>query len=893
MIYGISFSESLVDALAEKLAQKYQNEPMQLAKTLVILPTRRACLEFKKAFTKLASQKNLLLPKLMPLYDLDLPILDLPPKISPLEKTLLLAKLCTAKPNIIDFNQALKMAISLSELLNLSYQFELDLAQMKNLVTTDQFASHWQETVQFLDILYTHWPKILQERNQIDPMDRSIHLIRALTKTLQSDTTTSVVIAGITADFPAIKELYDVLSLRDNTLILKENYVKQEDDTISYYTDKHYPQEQAAIEALSKDSWQDQRLSKETFQNVKIINTDTSTEEALTIALILREALEKKDQTAALVTTDRTLSRQVISQMQRWGIQLDDSAGTPLNHTEIGLFFQLLADLGTDPSETNYLALLKHPFAADGIMPTQLRHKVQDVEFDLRKNNKVWKIDLNTQFDQWIKVFKNNYLIPFDKILKMHIEIAESLAKSADKTASERLWQTEAGKQLFSLLTELLEKSSLIGNIEPDIYPILLKLLMQQVSTRPKYGMHPRLDILGPIEARFHHADICVIGGLNEGVFPPFPEVGPWLNRPMRHQLNLPQPETKIDELAMDFAHNFCSKKVYLTRALKVDGAQTLPSRFIERLKVVAKINHLKIPEYRANLAKLIDTPTSFDKITRPIPCPPPDIRPKRLPITQIELLRKNPYAIYARFILGLYPLGNKNKASLFGTLVHDTIKEFLSQNSYFANKQELLNIARKKFATSNLSPADQALMNIKFSAMADFVIEQQKCDLDKVKLSEFEQAISYTFTINSQPFELYGFADRIDLLKNNTLRILDYKTYIPSTKSKVKSGEAPQLSLEAVILKRTRKKDISTLAYWYLTNKKGESEVRLISESVEEVNDLIDKTEQGLIQMISAFQLPDTPYEACPIPSELPTSNCYEHLARMKEWAFTSGDSE
>lgn len=891
MIYGLSFSEDLVNALASDLLKKHQGNPMEMARTNIILPTKRACLALKQAFTRLTGKGNLLLPKLMPLYELDLPVLDIPQAISNIERTLLLAKLCLAKPNITDYNQALKMAISLSELLDLSYQFDLDLSKMRSLIASEQFAMHWQETIQFLDILYTHWPQILAERQQIDPMDRSIRLIRNLNQQLQSDKTTPIIVAGITANFPALNELFQTLEKRQNTLILKDNFINNSDDKLPYYTNTHNPQEAAVIEAFSKNCWEDIHLPQNTFENVKIINAATTAEEALTIALILREALEIKDQTAALVTTDRTLARQVISQMQRWNIQLDDSAGTPLNHTEIGIFFQLIADIGTNPSDTNYLALLKHPLAADGLMPSQLRHKVQDTEFNLRKNNATWEMPLNTHFDNWLNLFKNNAMASFESLLRTHIELAESLAKSADKTASERLWQTDTGKELFQLLTDLLEKSQQIGMIEPATYPAILKLLMQQVSIRPKYGMHPRLDILGPIEARFHHPDVCIIGGLNDGVFPPFPEVGPWLNRPMRQQLALPQPEEKITELAMDFAHNFCAKKVYLTRALKIDGAQAVPSRFLEKLKVVAEINHLSIPEYQAHLSALIDTPLTFDEIKRPTPCPPIEVRPKRLSVTQIETWRRNPYAIYAKYILKLFPLGNTNKNALFGTLIHEVIQEFLSKNPNSTDKSLLIKIAKEKFEKSNLQPMEKILINIKFSAIADFIIEQQKCDISTIKKSLYEEKITYTFDVNDTPFELYGQADRIDSLKDKTIRIIDYKTYTPPSANEVKAGYAPQLVLEALILSHTQKEPVSTLSYWYLSNKKEGSCVCPIINSVSEMQEIIEKTKQGLIQMITAFQSEQTPYEVCPIPSQAPLFNDYAHLARMQEWAFTSGD--
>ena len=56
-------------------------------------------------------------------------------------------------------------------------------------------------------------------------------------------------------------------------------------------------------------------------------------EEAVTIALLLRRKLETPGATAALVTPDRELARRVAAELRRWDIDIDDSAGSPLNRT--------------------------------------------------------------------------------------------------------------------------------------------------------------------------------------------------------------------------------------------------------------------------------------------------------------------------------------------------------------------------------------------------------------------------------------------------------------------------------------------------------------------------------------------------------------------------------
>ncbi|MBQ4472029.1 MAG: PD-(D/E)XK nuclease family protein, partial [Alphaproteobacteria bacterium] len=835
-------------------------------------------------------------------YNLDDLSLDIPEAISTTERLILLANLCLAKEKV-PYSQALGMALSLTELLDLSYQFNVDLTELDELVPLKQFAEHWQETVQFLDILHVHWPRILAERNKIDPMDRNIRLIKKLTEDIRNGKISNkIVLAGFTDLFPALSDLIAAVSENDNNLILKDNYITDKENPLPYYTDFHRSQEPVIIEALTHDKWEKKSFAPDSLDNVTFIEATNSADEATTIALLLREVLLTPNQTGALVTTDRNLARQVIIQMRRWNIELDDSAGTPLNHTAVGIYLSLLADVGLRPTGTNYLSLLKHPLAADGEMPDVFHKMVLEREKFLRsqKDARVWSMSLKTDFDKWTCLFVNNQIVSFKDLLKQHLLIAEELACSADKKGYDRLWQNDTGNQAHQLLMDLLDYADAIGKIESNSYPEVFKIFMQQVSIRPRYGMHPRLDILGPIEARFHHPDVCIIGGLNEKVFPPLPETGPWLNRAMREKLKLPSPEDKIETYAMDFAHAFCSPKVYLTRAIKSGNAQSIPSRFVERLKAVAQVNNIKFEIKTANLATLLDTPTTFDVSERPAPCPPLSDRPTKLPVTQIEIWRKSPYNIYARYILKLFPLmplENQRVNALFGTLAHKATELFYKEHFDSTDKKVLLKIANDLFDQSAASDSDKKVMRLKFDSIADFLVNKKLEDLAVVKEKPLiEESGVAEFKVNGETFTLTAQADKIDVMKDGTVRIIDLKTYDPSSKKDVISGYTPQLPLEAVIMKEfgfgsLGPTAVSSLAYWRLSSKKNDSKTIEVINSVSEIDKLIDKTRAGLLNMVAAFQLPETRYEVCPISSEKLTFNDYEHLSRMAEWA--TGEEE
>ena len=156
MIYATDFSANLAEVLAKHLLKKNATNPFLLAKTWIILPTRRSCLALKEAFFEL--NKNILLPQMIPLYEMEKYETDLPPAIPHWERIFLLTKLCQAKNNLTETGKALRIAISLAELMDLSYQYQVDLSKINELIPVDSFAKHWQETVQFLDIIQNVWP---------------------------------------------------------------------------------------------------------------------------------------------------------------------------------------------------------------------------------------------------------------------------------------------------------------------------------------------------------------------------------------------------------------------------------------------------------------------------------------------------------------------------------------------------------------------------------------------------------------------------------------------------------------------------------------------------------------------------------------------------------------
>lgn len=929
MIQTIGLADDLAEKIADLVLKQAGEDPFQTAQIQIILPTRRACLAVKNAFLQRAATRSLLLPQLIPLYELNALNPDIPEAMPALERTLLLAKLCLPKPNITTPDQAFKVALSLGELLDTFYQFETDTTHLADLVDNPIFAEHWNETVVFLDIITKAWPLILKEHGVIDEADRRIRLINAYTHSLAHNPQ-FVIAAGLDGGLPAVRRLIHTIDAMPNGIILTEGIdTTLSDEAFKALPNTHYQESlKQILRALNKtpaqvdrltpqtprekliqvafkpetrtDEWRHEHIDPTACTGVMRLDTETPVEEALTIALMLRGALETPGKTAALVTSDRNLARRVITEMKRWGITLDDSAGTPLFHTPVGIFLNLITTVATTQGKNSeMLALLKHPLTADGQNPMALRQRVKAAEKEARKHKTDFQFPLNTDMQAFGALFQNNVLVPLKTILAEHIRVAEQLATSSDRTGAERLWSDDAGQCAFTLLSDLMAKGDTLGTIEPIFYPEILNILMQAQNVRPSYGMHPRLDILGPIEARFHHPDLCIIGGLNEGVFPPMPDCGPWLNRAMRDKLSLPPVESKTASLAMDFAHCFCSPEVILTRAKKADGTETIPSRFLARLEAALQGSRLSLPIQVNHWARALEQPETPDKVSRPMPCPPVDARPNTMAVTKVELWMRNPYAIYARYILRLFPLDpliSDKKQQLYGSAVHRILEQFIRKNPKNADQAYLMHLANDIFDETGLTASDKAFCLPRFEQVAAFVLEQQDLMKNQIKESWPEEKGQWTFDVAGKPFTLTGTADRIDVLCDNSVRILDYKTGSPPSIKSVITGHAPQLPLEALILKNggfphIKTRNIQGLDYWKLAAQKENCKaIRVLKDTKEltakkQAEEMAEQALTGITELVTTYRRQETPFSPGIISGQDKKYDDYAHLARTAEW--------
>ena len=975
-IFTIAPGLAFVDVLAGHLLAQAGGDPLKLAQAQVLLPNRRACRALKDAFLRRSGGQPLLLPRLRPLEpdqddvaELDLLApqgLDLPPPIAPIERHLILTRLVLqmgagrgGRPPSPD--QAARLARELGGLLD-SVQIEEVSFDRLNTLVPDDYAAHWQITIDFLKIVTTHWPALLGER--IDHQDWVNRMLDAQAAAWTRDQPNHPIIAaGSTGSRPATARLLAAIAalphgqvvLPGLDLYLDDPSWEALDESHPQWAMKHLlehmhvsrrqvrplspaPDPRAARSALlaealrpaaTCEAWRHGRDFPNALTGVTLLKPPGPREEAQAIALALRQALEDDARTAALVTPDRDLARRVAAELERWDIAINDSAGRPLALTEAGAFLRLIAEAVIDdfpPHAT--LALAKHPLAAAGLGTARFRALARRLETPakiLRGPRPApglgglraacaddpqlirWLDAVETALAPFISVMGSDQA-SLAALLRSHMEAAEALAADDATPGPARLWRGEAGEALGQFAGELAEALDAVGTmfepIKPRFYPALFDELLSGKVVRPIWGRHPRLFIWGPMEARLQHADLMILAGLNEGTWPGQAEADPWMSRPMRKAFGLPAPERRIGQSAHDFAQAFAAPQVMLTRSARVEGTPTVPSRWLMRLDVVMAARDLNFDgeewEWLA-WAALLDGAETRTRAERPAPRPPVAARPRKLSVTEVETWMRDPYGVYARHVLGLRalePIDADPGAAEYGSLVHKAVEKFLNAYPHALPddaEAKLLQIGQEVFAEALRRPGQWAFWWPRFRSVARWLAVHERARRPNLAAIHCEINGHLEIEGPAGTFLLHARADRLDVLKDGSLALIDYKTGQPPTPKEVAAGYAPQLPLEAAIARfggfdGIKPAEVSEMLYWRL---KGGAEGGEEKSATNDPSRLTDEAMDGLAGLIAAFDDADTPYEARPHPDRAPKYSDYQHLARVKEWSVAGDETE
>jgi ATP-dependent helicase/nuclease subunit B len=694
----------------------------------------------------------------------------------------------------------------------------------------------------------------------------------------------------------------------------------------------------------------DKRRMADALAGVALIEAPSAEDEAEAIALILREVAETPGRTAALVSPDRQLARRVSVRLQAWGLIVDDSAGHPFAKFPLGAFLDLVIEAAATRFQPIALAaLLKHPLCRLGLAPKDLSHAARALELAVfrapyfgqglggiadaltraeaetksgtRRHRAVrqlkraeWQVarDLTKRitkvFQPLDALFAKDTSFDLRVLAKAHVAAAEALARTDNKAAETTLWRGEAGEWAAKFFASLIDAGLPAPDMPAADYAEFYRGLTADASIRPRAATHPRIFIWEPFESRLQQPDVVVLGSLNEGTWPQAADPGPWLNRPMRALLGLPAPEERIGDAAHIFASLLGVERVYLTRAAKIDGVPTVPSRWLLRLEALLEgLGKVPAPDQPwldwAHARNALDAPPR--PVRAPEPRPPVAMRPRQLSVTTIEKWIANPYAIFAERILGLAPLpalGQKPDAALRGQIVHEALGRFARAfpdrlpADVFA---ELMTFAEAALADCTGSPRVAAFWAPRFARFAAWFAETEAGRRQGIDTIHAEVDGAKVLAGPAGAFTLKARADRIDAGAKG-LVVTDYKTAagLATLKARAEQGEGPQLPLEAAIAVAggfTGLPAQPVAALRYISASGGEPAGAQFNLNGGDMAALARRAEEGLVRLIDRFDRPETPYRALRRArfNFAYKYDDYAHLARVAEWSAETVEEE
>lgn len=941
------FLDVLADAMVAALGR---DDPFALSDALVLLPNRRAARGLIDAFA-LRLGGAALLPAIRPIGDLDEDPqvwganpadFTVPPAIDPTRQRMELAALIRARDaagGVEDPARALALADELRALLESAAAADaVDWSKLKTLVTEAELAQHWEASAQFLAIIADYWPKRLKADGLIDPGARRAALARALAKDWETaPPSRPVIIAGSTGSLAATRALMrTVARLPRGVVVLPGLDTELDEDSWSQVADQHpqfaLKETLAALGvaradvtplAMETPAGRNRRvLMREALapaektadwlarlkeaggpefvragaEGMRLIEATTEDEEAGAIALLLRETLERPEKTAALVTPDAGLARRVQAKLARWGVAPAVSHGRPLRETEAGTLLALLCELARDACEPVALAgLLKHPrarFGGDAGALATLEHEA------MRGARRFWNFAELAKLVEGLRAAQlvtraETALAPLTAIMTRETltlaEFAEALTVTIENVAQGDAWQDRDGEDAANLLREVIAHGAELGPMAALVAPRVLMRLMGDREIPPERGGDPRIAIWGPLEARLQRRDLMILGGLNEGVWPAPPGEDPFLSRQMRAALGLPSLDQRIGLAAHDFAQLANAPNIVLTRSLRRDGSPTLASRWLWRLQTLVQGAGEKLAPAADHLAwaRALDQPEKITAAKPPQPKPPATKRLERISVTTVETLIRDPYAVYARRLMGLEhldPIGAPAGPAQRGIAVHAAIEAFGDGH----DPEELKRLLDEALREQGISPERRAAERERLTVSVNTLIAW--FDERRARNAIVHREIRGELPVGD--VKLTGIADRIEIAPGHAA-ILDFKTGAPPTDPQVESGLSPQLLLEAAMLAEGAFKEIgraqtTELIYWRFGNADptpravalGNGPHQAGMEALEELRGLLARYADAKQAFLSK-----------PRVLRVKLYDDYDQLARRKEWADEKAD--
>ena len=843
--------------------------------------------------------------------------------------------------------EAMRLAADLARTLDALTIEEVPASKLKEVAfETDDLAGHWQLSLDRLQAIIQAWPDELARRGAIDLTERRNRLLRATAERWASNPPPDfTVAAGITTAAPAVAALLRTISRMAGgvvvlpALALADVMSDEEWEALGPDEDgrgeakkgeESHPQyhlkllldridvargevdvwrgggraaspavrgraiANAMTAADFSDKWSRLPPRERRLTGIRAAEFADPASEAMGIAIALRQSLQTPGQTAALVTPDRMLAARVSALLGRWGIEADDSAGQPLSQAPAGTLLLAIASAAAEGmAPVAMLALVKHPLVGgEGGERQDWLAATRSLDRWLRGPRPPGGLaGLDAHFagtpgaTAWAAVRPALEAVEHLRSPLSLSAFAAGVREAATALAGGRAWSGADGRMAARLVAELeaTPDAATLMLDEAEWVPLLRDLLDAQ-PVRPAYGGHPRIFIWGLLEARLQHADVMILGGLNEGVWPSLPAPDPWLAPKIRAMLGLPGLDFRVGLSAHDFASALGAPRVLITRARRDSKSPTVASRLWLRLMAMTGglARDLTLERYVA----AIDDPGEPQPVGRPAPCPPVADRPKQIRVTDVDRLKADPFAFYASAMLGLRkldPVDADHSAAWKGSAVHKVLQSWLEDGD--CDPDDLIERARQLVLGDAIHPMLRALWQPRLLEAIAWVADQERANVSEGRKPFAAEKDGKTAIAG---VTLYGRADRIDQLADGTLAIVDYKTGKPPQPKAVDAGFALQLGLLGLIARAGGFEGIHGLPaaheYWSMAkDNRGAFGFKMPAKTIWRA-EFLDRSEAHFLTAAAEYLTGDKPFTAKLHPAFAPYGD-YDQLMRLDEW--------
>lgn len=594
-----------LDQLALRWMDAAGGDPHAMGEGTIILPGRRAARGLTEAFLRYTDGKPMLLPRIMPVSALDEAELglasglggaagiNLPPAVASMTRlavlTVLVLKADRAFGTRPTLDQAWPLAKALADLMDEAEWADVDLATRLPDAVQEDFAEHWQTILRFLEIVTATWPQWLQQNGVMNPIARQVALLRAQADLWQKQAAdgdnTRLWAAGFTNIMPATAEaLRAVIACPGGMVIVPGLDMTMPESVFSALPDSH-PQAghshllaalgavradvqiwagsggqtararvlaRALLPASALEDWA--HGEDVAFSHLTKLEAADQQEEAVAIAMLMRDSIEQPEKRVALITPDRNLAARVVTELSRWGILADDSGGASLLGTPGGVLLRLVAQLVESQfSPVALLSVLKHPLVSCGLAPgvcrasarllervvlrgpapspgfKALRQAVERALADqMRDDRKAERMEAGAEADrpfgpepllafmdrlavclepvlawpaqseaaapsapEWQPEIIEAYRAPVPELLETLVQTVERLVRTDTEEAAQRLWRGEEGNLLASRLTELMMAADILPPQPPAVLDGLLTAVLAEERVASRRGGDP------------------------------------------------------------------------------------------------------------------------------------------------------------------------------------------------------------------------------------------------------------------------------------------------------------------------------------------------------------------------------------------------------------------